>query len=285
MPVLSRECTKKRKVAMKLGAVDAWVRRVGGPEVAAQLTGHSGWETMGMEAEVELDGAMVTDQEEVQELVHGGSREDGAGVDTEVGSNQTVEEEEREDGWTSGEGGKVERAGTLQGGWGGGGAAEGHTAARRHLYSQAGGQCPDGVLGGPREGTVQWIQGGTPSANHGGAAVLDWVVGHQSLKKMVKGMTKDNDPGLVCLLPPPVLGLDMNKFKSAFWVRFDRLFNEDRSDVSPGLRLLTIKLTHAGRGRLLHRSDLMLALTNQVQAPRYTYMFFAELRRACKMVG
>ena len=39
---------------------------------------------------------------------------------------------------------------------------------------------------------------------------------------------------------PPVLGLDMNKFKSAFWVRFDRSFNGDRLgsgiDVSPGLR-------------------------------------------------
>ena len=39
---------------------------------------------MGMEAEEELDGATVTDREEVQELGHGGNREGGAGVDTEV---------------------------------------------------------------------------------------------------------------------------------------------------------------------------------------------------------
>ena len=30
-----------------------------------------------------------------------------------------------------------------------------------------------------------------------------------------------------------VLGLDINKLKSAFWVRIDRLFTEDQSDCAP----------------------------------------------------
>ena len=51
--------------------------------------------------------------------------------------------------------------------------------------------------------------------------------------KLEKIVTVDNAPGLVCLLSPPVLGLDMTKFKSAFWVRIDRLFTEDRSDCVP----------------------------------------------------
>ena len=32
---------------MKPGSVGAWVRKVGGPEVAAQLTGHQGWGLQG----------------------------------------------------------------------------------------------------------------------------------------------------------------------------------------------------------------------------------------------
>ena len=39
-PGVSGGCAKRRKVAVKPGAMSAWVRKVGGPEVAAQLTGH-----------------------------------------------------------------------------------------------------------------------------------------------------------------------------------------------------------------------------------------------------
>ena len=38
----SSGCAKRRKVAVKPGSVGAWVRKVGGAEVAAHLTGHQG---------------------------------------------------------------------------------------------------------------------------------------------------------------------------------------------------------------------------------------------------
>ena len=42
---------KRRKVAVKPGSVGAWVTKVGGPEVAARLTGHQGWGLQGEEGE------------------------------------------------------------------------------------------------------------------------------------------------------------------------------------------------------------------------------------------
>ena len=43
---------KRRKVAVKPGSVGAWVTKVGGPEVAARLTGHQGWGLQGGEGEI-----------------------------------------------------------------------------------------------------------------------------------------------------------------------------------------------------------------------------------------
>ena len=43
----SGACAKRRKVAVKPGSVGAWVRKVGGPEVAAKLTGLQGWGLQG----------------------------------------------------------------------------------------------------------------------------------------------------------------------------------------------------------------------------------------------
>ena len=50
---------KRRKVAVKPGSVGAWVRKVGGPEVAAQLTGHQGWGLHGKGCEMGAGRAKV----------------------------------------------------------------------------------------------------------------------------------------------------------------------------------------------------------------------------------
>ena len=177
---------KRRKVAVKPGSVGAWVTKVGGPEVAARLTGHQGWGLQGEEGETGEGVVEVATGQGDAGVGYGDLSGSGVEGDPEGVSDCAGEESEWEEGWRE----RVERWKAPGRGMGEGGVARGEGLGRpaKARMTQAEGVAQKACWEDLGKAPFRDLRPGGPLPI---MVVLDWMAGGQSLKKTVAGLTQE----------------------------------------------------------------------------------------------